>query len=103
MDRRLRDIYELFDEMLSALEKKEKRLNELIAIADRKIEVLRSLSKGQETSEEDFLGQPIVQEIISLYRKGLGTEEIMKRTGRHKGEIELIVNLYRARYESSSG
>ncbi len=102
MDKRLRDIYELFDEIFSALEKKEKRLKELIAIADERIELLRSLSKGQETSEEDFLGQPIVQEIISLYRKGLGTEEIMKKTGRHKGEIELIVNLYRVRYESSS-
>jgi len=102
MDRRLRSIYELFDEMFTALEKKEKDLKKLIALADEKIELLRSLNNKQESCEEDFLSQPIVQSIISLYRKGMGIEEIMKETGKHKGEIELILNLYRARYESSS-
>ncbi len=102
MNRQLKELYSLFDEMLNAIEKKEESLRGLISLADEKIKTLQSLLREKDEDKDDFLSQPKVRETISLYKEGKSIREISERTGIHKGEVELIINLYRTRYESRS-
>ncbi len=102
MDRRLRQIYEVFDEMMKALEERERILKELISLADEKIAELRAVVDKESGREDDFLAQPKAKEVISLYKAGKKIGEISEMTGVHKGEVELILNLYRIKYESSA-
>ncbi len=107
MEGRLKEIYEVFDLMLTSLRQEEKRLEALLKRAEEAITRLEgllsktnALSSGQEG--EDFLSTPEAKQVVEMYRQGLSPKEISLKSGVHIGKVELFINLYRAKNESGS-
>ncbi len=97
-----RELYEVFDAMYSAMERKQRELEWLIKEVDKRIATLEQLAEEKDKEERDFLSSPIARKVISAYKKGNTIKEIAIKEGLHSGEVELIINLYRTKNESRS-
>ncbi len=104
MDKRklVQQLYETFDLIYSALDSKQKEIERLIKEADERIAQLKELMKGENSKGSDFLMDATTQKVISAYKQGKTVKEIAVGEGMHTGEVELIINLYRAKNESRS-
>ncbi len=107
MEGRLKEIYEVFDLMLTSLRQEEKRLEALLKRAEEAITRLESLLSrtggvSDRQEEEDFLSTSEAKQVVEMYRQGLSPKEISLKSGIHIGKVELFINLYRAKNESSS-
>ncbi len=100
----IEELQDLLKDIISLLEEKEKRLLSLLNKADRRISELKFLlDKVSDKEENDFLDSELGKNVISLYKRGINIRDIAMQLGAHQGEVELIINLYRTKYEGSSG
>ncbi len=78
------------------LDEKEKRLAALLARADSAIKSME-IKKGKPETVPPMEGY---EGVVKMVQQGLSREEVSKRTGVSEGEVNLVMELVRARKET---
>ena len=88
-------------DLAESLDIKEKRLNNLKALSKTSEVILSSVTPSANILEgSNSSSEATYQEVLNLSRQGLNEEQISRKSGLPEGEIDLILNLSRAKSES---
>ncbi|GAB6273925.1 MAG: hypothetical protein STSR0004_07880 [Peptococcaceae bacterium] len=76
------------------------QVNKLVHLGEEIRDLLKQIEKNQihllaKKTEQPFL--TLEERIYQVYKKGLGVAELAAEFGRSKGEVELILNLYKSK------
>lgn len=76
------------------------QINKLVQLGEEIRDILRQIEKKQtqllnKQTERMFL--TLDERIYQAYKNGLGVSELAAEFGRSKGEVELILNLYKSK------
>lgn len=85
---------EIADMIIKKIEKKIEVLEAIESSVDEKILTLQRLIDRVEILKDDALSVDREGEVIKLYRRGLGIEEISEILDIPSGEVDLILNLH---------
>ncbi len=86
-------MFNLTDDILS-------QINKLVQLGEEIRDLLKQIEKKQiqllaKQTEQPFL--TLEERIYQTYKNGLGVAELAAEFGRSKGEVELILNLYKSK------
>jgi len=95
------------EEKKVGLEEIQKQLARLIKLGEEIRDLLVQMEKKQEQigkfQSEEQLFTSLDDRIYQAHQKGLGLAELAAEFGRPKGEVELILNLYRKKLREGDG